>query len=63
MVIDAPNTFIHTNMPQNKVDEERVITKTTGVLVVILVELDNEMHSKHVVFEKVNKVIYVVVLK
>ena len=63
MVLDVPNGFIQTNMPPNKYGEERVITRITGVLVDILVNLDSEMYRKHVVFENGKKVIYVVLLR
>ena len=61
--MDVPNAFIHTNMPPNKNCEERVIMRTTGVLVDMLLELDSETYIKNVVREKVKKVIYVVVLR
>ena len=37
MVMDVPNAFIQTNMPQKKYGEERVIIKITGVIVDMLV--------------------------
>ena len=54
MALDVPNTFIQTNMPPKKYGVERVITKITGVLVYILLELDNEIYRKHVMFENRN---------
>ena len=55
MVMDVPNTFIHTHMPPEKYGEEIIIMKTTGVLVYMLVELDSDMYRKYVVFENKNK--------
>ena len=63
MALDVPNTFIQTNMPPKKYGVERVITKITGVLVYILLELDNEIYRKHVMFENRNELIYIVVLR
>ena len=50
-------------MPPNKNSEERVIPRTIGVLVDMILELDSKTYSKHVVFENGKKVIYVVVLR
>ena len=61
--MDVPNALIHTRMPPKKNGEEKVIMKITGVLVEILLELDSETCSNHVVFENKKKVIYGVVLK
>ena len=63
MVMDVTNEFIHTNMPPNKNGEEMVIMKTIGVLVEMLLEINSETYIKHVVFENVEKVMYVVVLR
>ena len=63
MVLDVTNAFIHTKMPSNKYGEERVIMKITCVLLDMLVELDSQTYRKHVVFENVMQVIYVVVLR
>ena len=63
MVLDVPNTFIHTNIPTNKYVEERVTMRISGVKVDMQVKLDSETYRKHVVFENGNKVIYVVVLR
>ena len=60
IVLDVTNAFIHTNMPPKENGEERVIMKTTGVLVDILLELDSETYRKHVVFENGKKLIYAV---
>ena len=63
MVLDFPNTFIQTNMPPNKYGEERVILKITGVIVGMQVELDGDTYRKNMVFENLNKVIYVLLLR
>ena len=63
MVMDVPNAFIHTNMHPNKNCEERVIMKTICMLVDMLLELDSETYSKHVVFENGKKVIHIDVLR
>ena len=60
MILDVPNTFIQTNMPPNKDDEERLITKITCVLVNVILELGSETYSSYVVFENGKKIIYVV---
>ena len=56
MVLDVTNTFIHTNITPKNYGEERVITKITGVLVDIFVEMDSETYRKHMVFENGKKV-------
>ena len=50
MVMDVPNTFIHTKIPPKKDGEESLITKITSVLVDMLLELDSEICTKHVIF-------------
>ena len=62
MVLDVTKSFIKNNMPHNKYVEESVIIKITGVLVDMLLELDSDTYSNHVVFEHIKKVIYVFVL-
>ena len=62
MVLDVPNAFIQTEIPESG-NDERIIMKITGVLVNMLVELDPEVYGKHVVFENKRKVLYVVVLR
>ena len=49
-------------MTPRKYGKERVITKETGVLVVMLVKMKHETYSNHVMFETGKKVIYIVVL-
>ena len=50
-------------MRKKKHEEGREITRIKGVLVEIILEMDSETHSKHVVFENGKKIIYVVVLR
>ena len=63
MVLGVPNAFVQTNIPPKKYGEERVIMKIKGALVDIILELDSETYSKHVVSENLNKVVYVVVFR
>ena len=63
MVLDFPNAFIHTNITPNKDSEKMVIMKITDVKVDMLLELNSEMYSRHVLFENIKKLIYVVVLR
>ena len=51
MVLDVTSTFIQTNRPTKKDGKERAITKITGVLLEMILELDSETYSKRVVFE------------
>ena len=60
IVMDVPNTFIHTKIPPKKDVKESLITKITSVLVDMLLELDSEICSKHVIFENGEEVIYIV---
>ena len=62
MVLDVPNAFIQNKLTPKKDGEERVIIQITGVLVDMLLGLDRNTYSKHVVLLNGNKVIYVVVL-
>ena len=61
MTNDLPNAFIQTLIPEPKEGEERVIMKITGVLVDMLTKLAPETYANYVVFEKGNKVLYVIV--
>ena len=61
--LDVTNAFIQTNMLPNKNSKKWVILKIISVKVEMLVDLDSEMHKKHVVFENGKKVLYVVVLR
>ena len=51
MVMDVTNIFVQTNIPPKKHSKERVIMKITGVIMDMLLEIDSETYSKHVVFE------------
>ena len=62
MTADVPNAFIQTPMPKGE-GVERVMMKITGVLVDMLVRLDPELYSGHVVFEKGRKVVYVELMR
>ena len=63
MSADVPNAFIQTEIPEIKTGEERVMMKITGVLVVLLIQLDPQLYGSHVVYEKERKVLYVQVLR
>ena len=63
MSADVPNAFIQTAMPEVKEGEERVMMKTIGVLVDMLVQLDPQLYGPHIVYEKGRKVLYVQVLR
>ena len=54
VVLDVPNSFIHTKIPPNKYGEERLIIKIIGVIMDMLFLLDSNTHSKHVLFENGN---------
>ena len=60
MVMDITNTFIYTNILPKKYGEESLIMKIAIVLVEMLLEQDSEICSKHVIFENVEEVIYIV---
>ena len=59
---DLPNAFIQTKIPYIEDGEERVITKITGVLVDLLIEMVPEVYVPCVVFENGRKVLYVQIL-
>ena len=63
MVMHVTNKFTQTNILPNKYGEERIIMKIIGVLVDMLLKLDNKTFCKYIVFENVYKLIYVIVLK
>ena len=63
MVLDVTNSFIQTNMPPKKDGKERVIIIITGVLVDMILELDRDIYSNHVVFENEKKLIYFFALR
>ena len=58
-----PTNSFRPTCHQIKNGEERAIMRTIGVLVDMLLELDSETYGKNSVFEKVKKVMYVVVLR
>jgi hypothetical protein len=64
MTCDIPNAFVQVLMPEVKGGDERVMMKSTGVLVDMLVELNPELYGPYVVYEKhrQNKVLYVQVM-
>ena len=62
MSADVPNAFIQTDL-NTEDGEERIIMKITGVLVDILVNDNPDLYGGYVVYERGQKVLYVVVLK
>ena len=64
MLMDVPNAFIQTFIPELKVEdgEEQIVMKITGTLVNILTDMDPEMR-KYVVIENGKRVIYTIVLR
>ena len=62
MTSDTPNAFIQTQNEPNK-DGKRVFMKIKGVLVDMLIELDPHKYKDKVVYEKREKVLYLLVLK
>ena len=60
IVMDVPNTFTKTKIPPKKYCEESLIMKITSVLVEMLLELDSEICSKHVIFENGEELIHIV---
>ena len=60
--IDIPNFFILT-LIDRKPGEEKVIINVKGLLVDMLVYMDLEKHGPNVVYEKLNKVLYLEFLK
>ena len=74
MTVDIPNAFIQAELPMGKEnsskhgnkqkdDNERVMMKITGVLVDMLVQLNPNLYSKHVVLHNGKKTVYVWVLR
>jgi hypothetical protein len=49
MTCDIPIVFIQALMPKAMAGDERVMMKTTGVLVDVLVELNPQLYGPHVV--------------
>ena len=73
MTADVPNAFMQAELPKgarkdkknenNKDGNERVMMKITGVLVDMLVQLNPNLYSKHVVYNNGKKTLYVWVLR
>ena len=61
MGVYVPNAFIQTRMPHKEKGETEIM-KITGALVDMLLKLYLDKFKGYVVYEKVIKVIYVVVL-
>ncbi|CAJ1933498.1 unnamed protein product [Cylindrotheca closterium] len=61
-VMDMPNAFIQTYMPEAKEGEDRIYMKITGMMVQILIDMAPE-YCKYVVLENGKRVIYVRVLR
>ncbi|CAJ1939760.1 unnamed protein product [Cylindrotheca closterium] len=60
-VMDVPNAFIQTYMPEAKEGEDCIYMKITGMMVQILIDMAPE-YRKYVVLENGKRVIYVQVL-
>jgi hypothetical protein len=63
MTCDIPNAFIQALMLEVKDGDERLMMKFTGVLVIMLVELNPKLYGSYVVYEKNRKVLYVQVMR
>ena len=73
MTADVPNAFIQAELPRGtendknnkdtKDNNNRVMMKITGVLVDMLVQLDPNAYSKHVIYNNGKKTLYVWVLR
>jgi hypothetical protein len=63
MTNDIPNAFIQAHLPNLKDGDEKVVMKTTGKLVDLLVRIAPNVYGPFVVFDKGRKVIYLQVLK
>jgi Reverse transcriptase (RNA-dependent DNA polymerase) len=61
MTADIPNAFVQTEMVST--DQEKVIMKIRGPLVDMLISLDPELYTSHVVMENEKKVLYVQLIK
>ena len=60
MTADIPNAFVQTDVDLNG---DKIIMKIRGVLVDILCEMNPEIYTPYIVFEKGKKVLYVRLLK
>jgi hypothetical protein len=63
MTCDIPNAFIQAYLPKKEPGEDRVVMKITGVLAIMLIDINPELYRPAVVLENRKKVIYVEVLK
>jgi hypothetical protein len=63
MTCGIPNAFIQAYLPKKEPGEDRVVMKITGVLVDMLVDINQELYSPAVVLKNRKKVLYVEVLK
>jgi hypothetical protein len=62
MTCYIPNAFIQAFLPKKKTDEDRVVMQITGVLVDMLVEINQELYGPAVVLENGKKELYLEVL-
>ncbi|CAJ1944922.1 unnamed protein product, partial [Cylindrotheca closterium] len=62
MMMDVPNTFIQTYMPEAKKGEDPIYMKITGMMIQILIDMAPE-YCKYIVLENGKRVIYVQVLR
>jgi hypothetical protein len=63
MTCNIPNTFIQALLPKKDPGEDRVVMKITGVVVDMLVNINQELYGLAMVLENRKKVLYVEVLK
>ena len=63
MTADIPNAFIQAHLDKLEDGDEKVIMKVTGVMVDLLLQIDPDLYSPFVVYEKGRKVLYLQVLK
>jgi hypothetical protein len=63
MTCNIPNTFIQALLLKKDPGEDRVVMKITGVLVDMLVDVNQELYRPAVVLENRKKVLYLEVLK
>ena len=64
MIADVPNAFVQTNMPPEMLCEgTRTIMKIKGVLVDILYTMDPVEYGEYIVYERGQKVLYLVLTK
>ena len=62
MAADVPNAFIQAMMPKLKKGEDRVVTKITGDLVDLLIELD-PTYENSVTIENGKRVLHTIILR